>query len=332
MKSFWQRPPKKSKKKKRKPKTAPQKQTQLSVSPPKSSSWVPPYLTKATIAEDAFIVKTPITYQISVDPTENSEKTICPVALPSLKQNQARTEFMKIFKKLTASHWRPWDIWTDFITMAACAISNTVDKSHYTEREEQYLRTIKKYTREKQNLFPQLFSCVVMGLEENPEQDFLGDIYTELGLNSKEHKQIFTPYHICHLMAEITMDDLVMQVEDKGVVEFHDCCCGAGVTLIAASNAAKEKLETANLNYQNHILITGQDIDHLVTMMCYIQLSLLGMAGYFKVGNSLTEPMTDKDSLENYWFTPMYFFPVWHYRRIWHNIDRLMKAPKDTED
>ena len=26
-----------------------------------------------------------------------------------------------------------------------------------------------------------------------------------------------------------------------------------------------------------------------------------------KIGNSLTEPITNKDSTENYWFTPMYF-------------------------
>ena len=36
--------------------------------------------------------------------------------------------------------------------------------------------------------------------------------------------------------------------------------------------------------------------------MCYIQLSLLGIAGYFKVGNSLTKPMTMADDLKNYWF------------------------------
>lgn len=59
-----------------------------------------------------------------------------------------------------------------------------------------------------------------------------------------------------------------------------------------------------------------QDIDETVALMCYIQLSLLGVAGYVKVGNSLTEPMTDNDDKENYWFTPMYFSNVWVLRRI----------------
>lgn len=50
--------------------------------------------------------------------------------------------------------------------------------------------------------------------------------------------------------------------------------------------------------------------------MCYIQLSLLGVAGYIKVGNSLTEPMCSDDSLENYWFTPIYCSDVWAIRRL----------------
>ena len=244
------------------------------------------------------------------------------------KSRMAQKEFLKTFHSLTIRR-RDWDIWTDFVTMAACSISNAVDKFHFDEREKTYLRIVNKYDKEERQLFPQLLAYTVLALEENPEQDFLGDIYTELGLNSKEHKQIFTPYNVCHFMAEITIDDLAAQVESKGVVEIHDCCCGAGAILIAASNVAKEKLEKTDFNYQNHILVTGQDIDYLVTMMCYIQLSLLGMAGYFKVGNALSDPMTDKDSLDNYWFTPMYFFPVWHYRRVWHSIGKLFEPNED---
>ena len=78
----------------------------------------------------------------------------------------------------------------------------------------------------------------------------------------------------------------------------------------------EKQLEKANLNYQNHLLVVAQDIDETVALMCYIQLSLLGVAGYVKVGNSLTEPMTDNDDKENYWFTPMYFSNVWVLRRI----------------
>ena len=47
------------------------------------------------------------------------------------------------------------------------------------------------------------------------------------------------------------------------------------------------------INYQNHVLVAAQDIDMTVALMCYIQLSLLGVAGYVKIGNSITDPITD---------------------------------------
>lgn len=49
--------------------------------------------------------------------------------------------------------------------------------------------------------------------------------------------------------------------------------------------------------------------------MCYIQLSLHGVAGHVKVGNALVEPVATTDYFENYWFTPMYFSDVWRTRR-----------------
>lgn len=332
MKTFWQRPPKKSKKKKRKPKVTPQNNTLQTLPKSKPAPWVPPHpiIPQAPSIKDKFIAKPQVTYRMPITSDKKEEASTRPSTSPEQKvfrhrDEHIRKEFLKTFRSLT-NRWRSWDIWTDFVTMTACAISNSVDKLHFDEREKTYLRTINKYNKQEQDIFPQLLAYLVAALEANPEQDFLGDIYTELGLNSQEHKQIFTPYDVCYFMAEITIGDISKQVEEKGVVEIHDCCCGAGATLIAASNVAKRKLEKADLNYQNHILITGQDVDYLVAMMCYIQLSLLGMAGYFKVGNALTDPMTDKDGLDNYWFTPMYFFPVWHYRRVWHSIGKLFES------
>lgn len=312
MKPFWSKPNKKSRsnvQKKSKP-NAP-------LTPrPKPEPWKPPIQPKPV---PTYVMSPPP--KVMKPGAQSSAQKPEPQKM-SPRSRTVQKEFLKTFHSLTERR-RDWDIWTDFVTMAACSISNAVDKFHYEDREKLYLGIINKYNKQEQQLFPKLMAYTVLALEENPEQDFLGDIYTELGLNSKEHKQIFTPYHVCHFMAEITFGDLVAQVEEKGFVEINDCCCGAGATLIAAANVAKEKLDKANLNYQNHILVSGQDIDSLVTMMCYIQLSLLGMAGYFKVGNALTDPTTDKDSLDNYWFTPMYFSPVWHYRRVWYSVSKL---------
>ena len=198
--------------------------------------------------------------------------------------------FLDAFGRLTNRH-RAWDVWRDFIIMFACSLSNPLDKEHRDKREALYLEIIKKYNKQEQEVFPELAAQTVLALEENPD-------------------------HVCELMAEMTMDDVVKKIEQDGYISINDPCCGAGATLIAGINAARKQLEKANLNHQNHLLVVAQDIDETVALMCYIQLSLLGVAGYVKVGNSLTEPMTDNDDKENYWFTPMYFSNVWVLRRI----------------
>lgn len=72
--------------------------------------------------------------------------------------------------------------------------------------------------------------------------------------------------------------------------------------------------------------LVGQDIDEIAALMCYIQLSLLGVAACIKVGNSLTDPMTGNDSMDNYWFTPIYFSDVWVMRRMFHEVDSLLEG------
>lgn len=85
-------------------------------------------------------------------------------------------------------------------------------------------------------------------------------------------------------------------------------------------------IENARIRFRNFAgreTTYAQDIDYTAAMMCYIQLSLLGVAACIKVGNSLTEPMTENDTDENYWYTPMYFSQIWTMRRIFHGLEKL---------
>ena len=236
--------------------------------------------------------------------------------------SQSDQPFIKLYRELTY-RWTPWEVWQDFITMYACAISNAVDRSHFNEREAMYLKRIQKYSKKEQELFPQLAAEVVLALEKNPEQDFLGKIFMELNLSNDSGGQFFTPYNVCRMMAEMTVGDVVAHVEKHGYITINDPACGAGATLIAAVHAAAKPLSEAGFNWQNHVLVTAQDIDYTVALMCYIQLSLLGAAAYIKIGNTFTEPMDSTDTLENYWFTPMYFSGVWSARRLFKGKELL---------
>ena len=236
----------------------------------------------------------------------------------------SRNKFLKVFRQFTY-RYRAWDVWKDFIVMFACSISNSVDKSHFDEKEKRYLKIIKRYGKSEQKLFPELAACTVMALEENPEQDFLGSIFMELNLGNDSNGQFFTPYHVCEMMAKIAETDILSAVKEKGYITIHDPCCGAGATLIAGIHEVRKQLIKENMNFQNHILVAAQDIDEIVALMCYIQLSLLGVAAYIKVGDAFLEPITENDDGEIYWYTPMYLSDIWWCRRFLHGLKREEK-------
>lgn len=68
-----------------------------------------------------------------------------PAGKKSKKHLDARKEFLRVFRQLTYRH-RSWDIWSDFIIMFACALSNPVDKDHFDERERRYICGLSKDT------------------------------------------------------------------------------------------------------------------------------------------------------------------------------------------
>ena len=241
--------------------------------------------------------------------------------------NIHQAEFMKIFRSL-CGRYRRWEIWQDFITLSAIAISNAVDRSHAAEREKTYLTISRKYKPDEMLKFSQMLQEVVAGIDHNPEQDFLGELFMALNLGSDHAGQFFTPYYVCCLMAEITGTDLLVRIERDGWVSVNDCACGAGALLVAFANTCLHH----KINYQTSVLFVAQDIDCIVGLMCYIQLSLLGCAGYIVIGDSLLHPMTSLDRRglipqpgENVWYTPFYFQDVWHYRRIGAQMELLLQ-------
>nr|WP_326183650.1 N-6 DNA methylase [uncultured Oscillibacter sp.] len=249
-------------------------------------------------------------------------------------RDEAQKTIATTMDKLSGRYSR-WEIWQDFIMMSAISLANAVESPHRGKREQMYLDRAKKYSKEELDSLASMMGAVVMGMEANPEQDMLGELYMNLSLGNDAAGQFFTPYHISHFMAEVTADDsLKARIKQKGWISVCDPCCGGGSLLVAFANVCRRK----GINFQTSVLFAAQDIDPTVAMMCYIQLSLMGCAGFVKVGNSLTDPITSFDDRallpvesENIWFTPMYYRDVWQWRRIWAWMDltiTLKAAPQ----
>lgn len=233
-------------------------------------------------------------------------------------------EFLDVFSQLCYSR-SPWQVWADLISAIACSLSNAADRTpgHFEAREKEYAQCIKRLGSVE--VPAELFHIIVMALENEPEQDFLGKMYMNLQLGNHWKGQFFTPYSICKMMSQITAGRADQQIEEQGYISICDPACGAGATLIAAAN----EMKSSKYNFQNHILFVGQDVDRVVAQMCYIQLSLLGCAGYICVGNTLTNPMVghvlfpqEKEGQE-LWYMPMFQSDVWHWRKIFNSLENM---------
>lgn len=241
-----------------------------------------------------------------------------------------KKEFLTIFRSLCTVH-HDWQVWENVITMIALAISNVTEynKEKKEQREKEYQSCIQKLSDKNEvEKVAALMAIIVNALEENPEQDFLGQLYMELGLGNHWKGQFFTPYHVAYAMAELTCKEI--KIATNEFIPIHDCCCGAGVTFIAQANMLRKK----GIHFQQQALFVGQDIDRIAAMMCYIQISLLGCAGYIVVGNSLSNPIggtilspIEKDDLE-IWYTPMFYHEIWQMRKLIQFFSRAFQKDK----
>lgn len=161
---------------------------------------------------------------------------------------------------------------------------------------------------------------MVYAIDENPDQDFLGELYMACNLGNDHAGQFFTPYNVCQCMSEIIYDVPAL-LDGKGFIAVNDPACGAGALLLSFANICKRK----GINYQEKVLFVAQDIDYTVGLMCYIQLSLMGCAGYVVIGDTLINPCTayDKKGL----------LPAGDPEAVWHqeDYDRLAEGIKSGE-
>lgn len=245
------------------------------------------------------------------------------------RRNIKHPEIVKMFDSLSGSKGA-WEVWNDVITMMAVSIANTCDNNpnRKEQREKQYLDIANKYTADEMQTVVKITATITNALEENPDQDLLGDLYMSLDFGSNALGQFFTPYSVCQAMAEASVDKVLMesQIAEKGYIRVNEPSCGAGANIIALVNEMKKQ----EINYQNSAFIVAQDLSQLTALMCYIQLSLLGCAGTVVVGDTLRSPgaktQTEIELADNIWLTPMYCSYLWSGRRYAALMDEMLTA------
>lgn len=227
-------------------------------------------------------------------------------------------EMLSLFESL-CGRINTWQAWSGIIDTIAIAFSNVLDpdQKRKAKREAEYQNCISQLGGMEPAV--KALSIITQALERDPNQDFMGKIFMQLDLGSHWHGQFFTPYNLASSMAEMSVgEDFIRDIKKNGWASVCDPACGAGATLIGAANALQKK----NVNYQERVIFVGQDIERTTAQMCYIQLSLLGCAGYVVVADTLTSPVRGpvlnpiEEEGQEFWYTPMWWSDVWTARRL----------------
>ena len=220
-----------------------------------------------------------------------------------------------------------WGVFSDFLLMAATGIANSSDICHlvtpveeWNKREKRYLEAIGKYSKDEQQLFPNMFAELVEELEccvqEGHFEDVLGSMFHELELHSKWKNQFFTPQHVCDMMGKMTADkeEMRKRIEASGYVEFSEPCCGAGAMIYGFLNAFREY----GFNHSKEVLVHASDLDERCVWMAYIQCSLYGVPAVVVQQNTLT-----MEKFGSPWYSPVYIFDMWCWKEAGRSARRL---------
>ncbi|ECW7869094.1 DUF1738 domain-containing protein [Salmonella enterica subsp. enterica] len=215
------------------------------------------------------------------------------------KTNPHIREFVSLFNSISPQENR-WQVFSDFAHMAAAALYNAIHRDPTVEAD--YLRRVKRYSKEDAIRMSGLLAAVTNGLEFSPT-DFLGQLLMTLELGNQYLGQYFTPYSLSYMMARLNMADRLPELKNgsREYITVCDPACGAGGMIVATAEAMLE----AGYNPQKQMLAYCTDIDPLAAMLCYIQLTLMHIPAVVSIGNSLTMEITREMA------TPAYRLGLW---------------------
>jgi len=224
-----------------------------------------------------------------------------------------------------------WNVFEDWLKVCSISISNAVDWNQQSEREEQYLETINKYTPEEQKVLTKTFAELVDALQKEATFegpcDLLGKVFHALELHNKYHGQFFTPFHICEFMGQVALGDggeagnvASEALHEKGYLSVCEPCVGSGGMVLGFAKAMQQN----HMNYCNQMVAYCCDIDIKCVHMAYLQLSLYGIPAVIIHGNSLTNEEWSR------WYTPVYMINGWPMReRVENLLETIQEATQD---
>lgn len=234
------------------------------------------------------------------------------------------------------------DKFRDFCRISAIEIHNPLfkryghDQKLYEDYEREYKTIKEKYGESGFTHMVAALKEVVCALDDDHE-DFLGNSLEGIGAANTWAGQFLTPNDVARLLADIVVGrpsvvsdgqeqksklvENYKRLREQGkykVITLNDCAAGAGALMIeGAESLIREGVR------QGDILVFAEDLDFTAFNICYVQLSLLGLAGIVTRQNSLTMQV-----FEGPWYTPGFFL---HHMPMRGVLERIKREAEDAE-
>ena len=179
------------------------------------------------------------------------------------------------------------EVYRDCIEHMALNLAISTDTELDNSLRERYEEIFKNYSNEDKQKAKEI--CVdityLLAEFENNYCDYLGELYMRVisEYGKPRLNQYFTPYHVSHLMAEMTLD--MGNNNSKKPITINEPCCGSGGMCVACLDVLNNK----NINYLTDALIIANDIDETCVYMTYLQLSFCGAAAIIEQKDTLTQ-------------------------------------------
>ena len=228
--------------------------------------------------------------------------------------------FRAIIEDIARTRSSPFEVFTDFVRMAACALAAQT-------REEEYLAVAKNYSRDELGEFSKALAFLTTEMEEAPFSDVLGPYYIEIGsqFSRSFRGEFYTPKPVGDLMAKMLIDAPAVIEAGRAITVSDPASGSGGLVLSVAAEFAKAKAVDL-------LRVTCQDISKAACDMAYINTTLWGIPARIVQGDTL------RATVEHEWKN-IHWFRVGEPDR--ERIGRMMEvlrappvepAPEETPD
>lgn len=165
-----------------------------------------------------------------------------------------------------------YDIFNDWLDLMLYSLQ---------EDDENYLGVVDKYDNDMSDgqrpvdLYAEAFGELQYGIAET-EADLLGVVYEELGMDSDQFGQYFTPHNLCRLKADMVID---VDEDRDDPYTVADPASGSGRLLLHAAKSIPDDVDA---------VFYGKDKDATCAKMTALNLCMFNLDGYAVHGDSLT--------------------------------------------